>query len=315
MATLGVHPRLAHMLLRARDLGALAMAADLPRCSPSATCSAVPPAHAMRTCARASTSSVRPRAARCRHAGTPSSAQRKWSRDLSPPPIAGATRCRRRRTPAASAAAARTRRWRGQLCQRRHRTVGGWRPPDAVAQRAPLSTPACYSPSLTPTASAAAARQRTRRYTLANGRGAHFADTTKPGPRGLHRRRRPRRPRADDAHPARRPLLAPISTSTSPIKSCAPNPSTWSSRDQAVIARRVVRLDAADSRRTTAARNTCGCRTRSHAHRRPRARHHRLQLDAATPMTCRPAWSSCANTLLMPAHGQPSTTLAGRLLR
>jgi ATP-dependent RNA helicase HrpB len=240
MAGLGVHPRLAHMLLRARDLGALSMAADF---------AALLSERDLLRGAGSRDTDVRTRLDIFRSDRAPPGVDwgafqraKKMSRDLYRRLSAGATGAN---APGGAAADARA---------DVSRLPSGSSPGAAAGGRADRSRlPGSSSPDADAGVLLAFAypdrigRRRSggeARYTLANGRGAHFADTQSLGRQDLivaiDLDDRERDARILIAAPLARADLekhfADRIVRTESVE--------WSSRDKAVIARRVVRLDA-----------------------------------------------------------------------
>ncbi len=202
MATLGVHPRLAHMLLRARDLGALPMAADFA--------ALLSERDLLRGAAGSRDTDVRSRLDIFRS-------------DRAPPGVDWGTFQRAKKT--------------SRDLYRRLSGKEGAGPavdagvllafayPDRIGRRRGVGGDA--------------------RYTLANGRGAHFADTQSLGRQDIVVA-----VDLDDRERDARILLAAPLARADVDKYFADQlvraeSVEWSSRDQAVIARRVVRLGAA----------------------------------------------------------------------
>jgi ATP-dependent helicase HrpB len=255
MAGLGVHPRLAHMLLRARDLGALPMAADFA--------ALLSERDLLRGVAGSRDTDVRSRLDVFRSDRAPPGVDwgafqraKKMSRDLyrrlsGRSDQTGATGARasgsdalagsaeaRRSTSAASAATA------GKLAP----NAGARADASRAAGRSAPDSDVDAGVLLAFAYPDRIGRRRAggeARYTLANGRGAHFADTQSLGRQDLI----VAVDLDDRERDARILLAAPLDRSdldkyfadqlvrTESVE--------WSSRDQAVIARRVVRLDAA----------------------------------------------------------------------
>ena len=218
MATLGVHPRLAHMLLRARDLGALPMAADFA--------ALLSERDLLRGGAGSRDADVRSRLDIFRSERAPPGVDwgafqraKKTSRDLY-------RRLSDRRSE--SDVSPRNTGGPGKSSQSGAGVDAGvllaFAYPDRIGKRRAGSD---------------------ARYTLANGRGAHFADTQSLGRQDLivavDLDDRERDARILIAAPlARADLERHFADQLVRTESVE-----WSSRDQAVIARRVVRLDAA----------------------------------------------------------------------
>jgi ATP-dependent helicase HrpB len=212
MATLGVHPRLAHMLLRARELGALPMAADFA--------ALLSERDLLRGVAGSRDADVRTRLDMFRQERPPPGVDwgafqraKKTSRDLY-------RRLSDRRGEAnASTGASRG----GSSSVSDAGVLLAFAYPDRIGRRRAGSE---------------------ARYTLANGRGAHFADT-----QSLGRQDFIVAVDLDDRERDARILLAAALARADIEKHFASNivrgaSVEWSSRDQAVIARRVTRLDA-----------------------------------------------------------------------
>jgi len=216
MAGFGVHPRLAHMLLRARDLGGLPMAADF---------AALLSERDLLRGAGSRDTDVRTRLDIFRSDRAPPGVDwgafqraKKMSRDL-------------------------YRRLSGN-----ERTGAAGSRPDAARSPARSALDADAGVLLAFAYPDRIGRRRAggeARYTLANGRGAHFADTQSLGRQDLI----VAVDLDDRERDARILLAAPLDRSDLDkyfadqiVRSESVE---WSSRDQAVIARRVVRLDAA----------------------------------------------------------------------
>jgi ATP-dependent helicase HrpB len=210
MATLGVHPRLAHMLLRARELGALPMAADFA--------ALLSERDLLRGVAGSRDADVRTRLDMFRQERAPPGVDwgafqraKKTSRDL--------YRRLSDRRDEANAGAGASRRESGSASD----VLLAFAYPDRIGRRRAGSE---------------------ARYTLANGRGAHFADA-----QSLGRQDFIVAVDLDDRERDARILLAAAIAKADIEKHFAANivrgaSVEWSSRDQAVIARRVARLDA-----------------------------------------------------------------------
>jgi ATP-dependent helicase HrpB len=201
MATLGVHPRLAHMLLRARDLGALPMAADF---------AALLSERDLLRGAGSRDTDVRSRLDLFRS-------------DRAPPGVDWGAFQRAKKT-----------------SRDLYRRLSSRREDKASGADAGVLLAFAYPDRI--------GRRRTggeARYTLANGRGAHFADTQSLGRQDLI----VAVDLDDRERDARILLAAPLARADLEThfadQLVRAESVEWSSRDQAVIARRVVRLGAA----------------------------------------------------------------------
>jgi ATP-dependent helicase HrpB len=201
MATLGVHPRLAHMLLRARDLGALPMAADF---------AALLSERDLLRGAGSRDTDVRSRLDIFRS-------------DRAPPGVDWGAFQRAKKT-----------------SRDLYRRLSGRREDKASGADAGVLLAFAYPDRI--------GRRRIggeARYTLANGRGAHFADTQSLGRQDLI----VAVDLDDRERDARILLAAPLARADLEThfadQLVRAESVEWSSRDQAVIARRVVRLGAA----------------------------------------------------------------------
>jgi ATP-dependent helicase HrpB len=255
MATLGVHPRLAHMLLRARNLGALPMAADFA--------ALLSERDLLRASAGSRDTDVRSRLDIFRS-------------DRAPPGVDWGAFQRAKKTSRDLYRRLSGRRGDNETANALANDAPGARGVDSGASAREVSwvggvTPARDAPRAGGTTRARDARNASgsdvdagvllafaypdrigrrragsdARYTLANGRGAHFADT-----QSLGRQELIVAVDFDDRERDARILLAAPLARADLEKHFADQlvrteSVEWSSRDQAVIARRVVRLGAA----------------------------------------------------------------------
>jgi ATP-dependent helicase HrpB len=220
MASLGVHPRLAHMLLRARELGALPLAADFA--------ALLSERDLLRGVSGSRDADVRSRADLFRGERAPPGVDwgafqraKKTSRDLL-----------RRLSDRRDDGGARAKAGSGAA-------GGGARDRDSREVDAGVLLAFAYPDRIGKRRGGGDAR-----YTLANGRGAHFADAQSLGRQDLIVA-----VDLDDRERDARILLAAPLSKADVEKHFADRivrgeSVEWSSRDQAVIARRVARLDA-----------------------------------------------------------------------
>jgi ATP-dependent helicase HrpB len=220
MASIGVHPRFAHMLLKARAMGRLPLAADLA--------ALLGERDLLRGGSGARDADIRTRLEVMRGEGSPPGIDRfglqrarRAAKDL----------LRQASTPTASAAAAVLRAPNSTAQDRLSYTYGAedigvvlaFAYPDRIGRRRPGAD---------------------ARYTLANGRGAHFAD-----PQGLAKQELLVAVDLDDRERDARILLAAPLTRADIEEHMSERlrrkeSVEWSSREQAVIARRTLELDA-----------------------------------------------------------------------
>ncbi len=260
MAALGVHPRLAHMLLRARDLGALPMAADFA--------ALLSERDLLRGAAGSRDADVRSRLDIFRSDRAPPGVDwgafqraKKMSRDLYRRLSGRASRRQRARGPTLHVHPGRS------ALDVDAGVLLAFAYPDRIGRRRAGGD---------------------ARYTLANGRGAHFADTQSLGRQDLI----VAVDLDDRERDARILLAAPLAR--------ADLDKYFADQDRAQRIRRVELARSGrhrtprraprrrDARRATAPRNPRRRRPRRHARRRPRARYRRLQLDPRRPRPAGP---------------------------